>query len=73
MDKCCDRICSYICAQLEILVNTRSLTLSIPEDKRENLVKIILTAWNNARKSFTLREIATLLGIVAHLAIATQW
>ena len=44
MDKYYDSICSYLCTQLGILINTRSLTLSIPDDKKGNLIKIILTA-----------------------------
>ena len=72
MDKCYDSICSYLHTQLGILINTRSLTLSVPDDKMGNLIKIIITTWHNARKSFTLREIACLLGLVAHLAMAAQ-
>ena len=72
MDKHYDSVCSYLCVQLGILINTSSLTLSITDDKRENIIKIILTAWHNALNSFTLREIASLLGLVAHLEMSTQ-
>ena len=54
-----------------ILINTRILTLSIPDNKRETLIKIILTTWHNTRKRFTLREIASLFGLVAYLEKAT--
>ena len=71
MHKHYDIIYSHLHTQLGILVNTRSLALSISDDKMETLIKIILTTWHNARKSFTLREIASLLGLVAHLVMAT--
>ena len=72
MGKYYNRICSYLCTKLGIVIKTRSLTISIPDEKIGNLIKIILTEWYNARKSFTLREISSLLGIVAHLEMATQ-
>ena len=55
IDKRYDRICSYIRTQLVMLISTRSLTLSIPDSKWENLVNIFLIAWYNACKSFILR------------------
>ena len=73
MEKCYDSVCSYLLTQLGILIKTRSLTIRIPEDKRENLIKIIINTWQKARKSFTLREISSLLVLVAHLVMATQW
>ena len=73
MDKHCDIVCSNIRTQLGMFTNTRSLTLSAPDNKRKTLVKIILTTCYSARKSFKLREIVYLLGILAHLSIATEW
>ena len=35
MDKHYDSVCSYLHTQLGILIDTRSLALSIPGDKRE--------------------------------------
>ena len=66
-------MCSYVHAQLGVLVNARNLALSTSDNERKCLVSILLTTWNSSRKRFTLREIASLLGLTTSLALATQW
>ena len=73
MDKCFKTTCSCIHTQLGSCTNTRNLNLNILDIKRQDLVKILLTTWNNSRKRFTLREVASLLGLVSNLALTTQW
>ena len=56
-----------------MLISTRNLTIVIPGDKRKDLVSILLTKWNNSRERFALRELVSLLGLVANITLATQW
>ena len=59
--------------KLGVLIRTRDLTLSNPDEKCNNLVAILLTKWHSSRKRFTMREVASLLGLVANLYLTTQW
>ena len=45
----------------------------MPKNKRKYLVSILLTTWNSSRKSFTLRERASFLGLVSNPYPTTQW
>ena len=36
-------------------------------------MRVLLATWNSQRKRFTLREIASLLGLVSNLVLAKQW
>ena len=73
MDKHFESLCSYSRKQLGYLINTRELTVAIAEEKRIEILEILTTEWHSKRKSFTLREAASLLGLIAFLAICTAW
>ena len=73
MGKYCDTTCSHRCKQLGIPADTSKITTFIPDENGENLKGILLTTWHNHRKIFTLRECASLLGIVASLDLTTSW
>ena len=45
----------------------------MPDDKRKNLVTILLTTCHSSRKMLMMRKVASLLGLVANLALTTQW
>ena len=67
-----DSDCSHVHEQLSILINTRQLTTSIPVNKCTVLKHILHYTWYNKCKSFTLGEIASLLGLVSNLALTTS-
>ena len=72
MTKCMESECSHVHKQLGILINTHQLIVGIPDDKRIALEHTLRHMWHNQRKSFTLREIASLLGLVSNLALTTS-
>ena len=71
MTKYKDSDCSYVRRQLGILINTRKLTIGISDDKRITLERLLRFTWHNKCKSFTLREITSLLSLVSNLALTT--
>ena len=66
-----ESLCSYSRKQLGYLINTRKLTVAITEEKRKEILEILLNDWHSKRKSFTLKEAAALLGLIAFLATCT--
>ena len=73
MDKHFKTTCSYLRTHVTACIETRDFTLIIADTKHKDLVTIILTTWNISRKSATLYEVASLLGLVSNLALTTQW
>ena len=71
MVKCLKTTLSCLRTQLRACMNTIDLALSIADSKREDLVTITLTTWKISQKIFTLREVASLLGIVSNLSLTT--
>ena len=54
--------CSWKKQQLGLVINTRTMTVSFPEDRLLHLVTTLTTTWYAHMKSFTLLEGVTLLG-----------
>ena len=73
MDKHFKTKCSYLQTQLGVLISTRNLALSMPENKHQDLVKIILTTWNSSRKKLTLHEVASFLGLASNMSLTKEW
>ena len=72
MEKYYKIICSYIQVQLGVVVNTRTMTVSMTNEKTKNLINE-LEAWHSARKSFVIREAGTLLGQLNNAAEVSYW
>ena len=68
LDKFYESLYSYSRKQLGCLINMRKLTVMITEEKRKEILEILLNEWHSKRKSFTLKEAAALLGLIAFLA-----
>ena len=64
---------SYVHKQLGIFINTRNLTIGIPDDKCIALEHMLRTTWHPEHKNFTLREISSLLGLASNLSLTTSW
>ena len=60
-------------AQLGVLINARSITLSIPENKYKDLISIMLTTLNSLHKMFALHDVDSLLGLASSLTLTTHW
>ena len=58
--------------QLGILIDTRSLTVSITDDKRAKLIKL-LSQFGPHRRAFHLKELAELTGVLNFLAYCSTW
>ena len=61
MEKFLAAKCSYEKIQLGIRINTRTMVVEMPEIKINNMLKE-LNHWHKGRKSFTIRQVATLVG-----------
>ena len=51
-----ESLCSYSRKQLGYLINTRQLTVEITEEKRKEIIEILLTEWHSKRKKCFLLE-----------------
>ena len=72
MDKYYDIICSYVQIQLCVLINTRTMTVSMTPEKSKKLI-CELRSWHIARKSFMIREAGSLLGQLNNAAEVCPW
>jgi hypothetical protein len=65
---------TYTRRQLGYTINTRTMTVSIPDDKRTNFITLI-QPWSSGspRYSFTLREGAEILGNFVSLCRVCHW
>jgi len=73
MDKYFKSLCSYERKQLDRLVNTRRLIVTIPYDKRLAILKVLNEHWYAARKSFELRKGSKLLGLIGDITQTTPF
>jgi hypothetical protein len=66
---------SYMRRQLGYITNTRTMTISIPDDKRQELLDTLTTKWGPAsgRSYFTLTEAAELLGVLVSMCRVCPW
>jgi len=64
--------CSYKKIQLGYLINTSSMTVSFAPDRFEKILSS-LSNFHAKRKTFTLREAATLAGHIEFFASMTPW
>jgi hypothetical protein len=64
----CDSV-SHICRQLGYITNTRTMTVTIPEDKRQALLDDLINNWGptSGCRYFTLADAAKLLGVLVSL------
>ena len=73
LDKYFEGLYSYSRKQLGRLINTRKLTVSIPDEKRQAVLTTLKSTWHKKRKSFTIREIAELLGTLGDITQTTPF
>lgn len=66
-------IVSHRRRQLGCVIDTRSLMVEIPDDKRAEMLHELRTTWGPHRRSFTLVEAAKLLGTLVSLARVCAW
>jgi hypothetical protein len=59
--------------QLGYRINTRTLEVTIPEEKLQAMLELLQTTWGPRRRSFTLREAAELLGTLLSFCRACKW
>lgn len=72
-DKFVREIVSYRRRQVGYVTDTRKMTVSIPEDKREAMIYLLGVTWGPMRRSFTLSEAAQLLGTLVSLCRVCPW
>ena len=72
LDKYFESVCSHERVQLGILINTRSMTLSLTDKRRKNMLDE-LSHWHKKRKSFTLIQGVTLCGTLEFWASTSPW
>eukprot|EP00957_Ditylum_brightwellii_P088481 6738750-Ditylum_brightwellii.AAC.1 len=65
-------MCSYEEQQLEIRLNTRAIVVGMMPSKLAAMEKELLH-WHKKRKSFNIRQVATLTGEIQHICFVTTW
>ncbi len=58
---------------LGLLINTNTLTVSIPPDYIKEVLDLINSTWHLHRRRFTVGEAQRLTGKLGHLAEGAQW
>lgn len=66
---------SYERRQLGYVTNTRTMMVTIPDDKRQEMLTLLRTSWGSPAKrySFQLREAAEVLGLLMYLCRVCPW
>ena len=64
--------CSWRKQQLGLIIDTCQMIVELPEDKLDDLCEI-LAHWHSSRKSFTVLQIAQLLGKLEYAAKVAPW
>jgi hypothetical protein len=72
LDKYFKTKCSFEREQLGLLVNTRQMRVSLPASKLKKLIEIA-KHWHSHRRSYTLRDIAELMGVLLHAGQVAPW
>jgi len=72
MEKFIAAMCSYEKQQLGIRLNTRAMVVGMMPNKLAALEKELLH-WHRKRKSFNIRQVATLTGEIQHICSVTTW
>eukprot|EP00957_Ditylum_brightwellii_P103200 7865418-Ditylum_brightwellii.AAC.1 len=72
MEKFLAAMCSYEKKQLGVRINTRAMVVGIMLMKLAAITKE-LKHWHKKRKSFNIRQVATLTGEVQHICSVTTW
>ena len=67
MDKFYQAQCSWEKEQLGLIINTRTMTISLPQAKVDRLLTLLESTWHQHRKTFTLMEGTVLLGFLEHV------
>ena len=58
---------------LGVVINTRTMTVRIPENYMTETVFLLTTNWHDNHRSFTLSQIEELTGRLGHIAQTTPW
>ena len=72
LDKFLQSVYSYQRDQLGVLINTRSMTIGLAEQKRLTMIDE-LTHWHQGRRSFTLLQGVTLCGSLEYWSNTSRW
>ena len=72
-DKFVSEDVGHVRKTLGYTTNTRTMTVTIPEDKRQAMIDELRTTWGPQRRSFTLLEAAKLLGTLVSLCRICPW
>ena len=72
MDKYYEIVCSYVQTILGLEVNTRDMIVTLPREKKEDILAI-LRHWYSERRSFVIKEVSSLLGKLNYAAEVAQW
>ena len=73
MDKFYQAQCSWEKEQLGLIINTRTMTISLPQAKVDRLLTLLKSTWHQYRKTFTLMEGTVLLVFLEHAAQICPW
>jgi hypothetical protein len=66
---------SYVRRQLGYVTNTRTMMVTIPDDKREEMLSLLCQSWGSQTKrfKFRLRKASEVLGLFIYLCRVCPW
>jgi hypothetical protein len=72
-DKFIRKIVSHQCCQIGYVTDTRLMAITIPDDKRKAILNLLHQEWGPHCCSFTLLEVARLIGMLISLSRVCSW
>ena len=72
-DKMVEMIVSYLNKVLGHIINTRTLTVGVPDEFLNETIQSLSTTWGPHRREFSVQEAAELAGKLNHIAITAPW
>jgi len=59
--------------QLGFCINSQTLIVTIPDEKRATILDVLMNTWGPHRRSFTIKQAAELLGTLLLLCQVCKW
>ncbi|KAL7528826.1 hypothetical protein ACHAWF_002722 [Thalassiosira exigua] len=72
-DKLFEMMIYYRSILLGFLIDTRRMTIQVHPEYLAKVVRLLETRWHKKRKTFELKDIENLTGVLQHIATITPW
>ena len=72
-DKLFEMVINHTNKILGLIIDTRKMTVSIPQEFIDTVITLLRTVWHPKRKSFKVKEIEILTGMLADISNTPPW